>query len=74
MCTCEKHELNKLEIQYIKLFDTFKSGYNMTEGGQGIISQDAQLKNKISNQMKWDNILKINPNSLKIEKNLSEST
>ena len=68
LCTCEKHELNKLEIQYIKLFDTFKSGYNMTEGGQGIISQDAQLKNKISNQMKWDNILKINPNSLKIEK------
>ena len=40
----------------------------MTEGGQGIISQDAQLRNKISNQMKWDNILKINPNSLKIEK------
>lgn len=68
LCSCKNYELNELEIKYIKLFDTFKTGYNMTEGGQGVISKDAQLKNKISNQIKWDNIYKINPNSFEIEK------
>lgn len=68
LCECKEEELNRLEILYIKLFDTYKNGYNRTEGGAGVISKEAQLKNKISNQSKWDNILKINIDALKIEK------
>ena len=31
---CSEEELDKKEIQYIKEYDSFKNGYNMTEGGQ----------------------------------------
>ena len=31
---CSIKELNALEKKYIKEYDTFKNGYNMTEGGQ----------------------------------------
>lgn len=31
-------DLNKLEIDYIKLYDTYKTGYNSTEGGQNVYS------------------------------------
>lgn len=31
---CSIEELNALEKKYIKEYDTFKNGYNMTEGGQ----------------------------------------
>lgn len=68
LCECKKEELNRLEILYIKLFDTYKNGYNRTEGGAGVISKEAQLQNKITNQNKWDNILKINSKTMKIEK------
>ena len=68
LCECLPSELNELEIKYIKLFDTFKTGYNMTEGGQGIISKEAQLQNKISNQNRHPNVLKIDPNSLEVIK------
>jgi len=37
ICVCDNCELNDLEIQYIKEFNTFgENGYNMTVGGQGI--------------------------------------
>ena len=31
---CKEEELDDLEIKFIKEFDTFKNGYNSTEGGQ----------------------------------------
>ena len=45
---CEEKELDDLEIKYIKEFDTFKNGYNSTEGGQfwspNIHSEEIELK------------------------------
>lgn len=45
---CEEKELDDLEIKYIKEFDTFKNGYNSTEGGQywssNIHSEETELK------------------------------
>jgi len=45
---CEEKELDDLEIKYIKEFDTFKNGYNSTEGGQywspNIYSEETELK------------------------------
>lgn len=38
ICICEtEKELNEKEIFYIKEFDTFKNGYNMTLGGEGML-------------------------------------
>lgn len=61
-------KLDKKEVQLISLFNTTddRYGYNMTTGGSGIISSEAQLKNKISNQEKWPNVLKISPTTLEI--------
>lgn len=40
--------LNEKEMYYIKLFDSFKSGYNMNEGGAGNVGfempNDSRLK------------------------------
>jgi len=45
---CEENELDALEQKYIKQFDTFKNGYNSTEGGQNwssnIHSKETELK------------------------------
>lgn len=45
---CEEKKLDDLEIKYIKEFDTFKNGYNSTEGGQywspNIHSEETELK------------------------------
>jgi group I intron endonuclease len=35
ICKCKKEELSDLECKYIKEFNTFGSGYNMTSGGEG---------------------------------------
>lgn len=41
-------DLNKLEMYYIKLYDTFNNGYNLTEGGGGMLglvpNKDTRLK------------------------------
>lgn len=62
------NKLDENEVQLISLFNTTndKYGYNITTGGSGVISPEAQLKNKISNQEKWPNVLKISPATLKI--------
>lgn len=45
---CKEEELDDLEIKFIKEFDTFKNGYNSTEGGQfwnpSIHSKETELK------------------------------
>ena len=45
---CKEEELDNLEIKFIKEFDTFKNGYNSTEGGQfwspNIHSKETELK------------------------------
>lgn len=45
---CKEEELDDLEIKFIKEFDTFKNGYNSTEGGQfwspNIHSKEIELK------------------------------
>lgn len=47
---CDEKDLDDLEIYYIKKFDTFKNGYNSTEGGQfwspNIHSTEVELKRK----------------------------
>lgn len=32
---CQRKDLDKREIYWIKKFDSYKNGYNMTKGGQG---------------------------------------
>lgn len=45
---CKEEELDELEIKYIRKFDTFKNGYNSTEGGQfwspNVHSKEAEIK------------------------------
>ena len=45
---CKEEELDDLEIKFIKEFDTFKNGYNSTEGGQfwspNIHSEEIEIK------------------------------
>lgn len=62
---CEDAELDHFEKLYIKLFETFEGpeGYNLTEGGAGIISKEAQDRNRISNQNNWPDVLKIDLNN-----------
>lgn len=47
---CDEKDMDNLEIYYIKKFDTFKNGYNSTEGGQSwsqkIHSEETELKRK----------------------------
>ena len=40
VATCEENELSKKEIYYINVYNTFKSGYNATKGGEGKILYD----------------------------------
>ena len=67
---CQITELDFLERQYIALFKTTDSnyGYNICTGGSGVKSKESQIKNKISNQQNWPNVLKICPNTYKITK------
>ena len=47
---CKEEELDDLEIKFIKEFDTFKNGYNSTEGGQfwspNIHSEEIEMKRR----------------------------
>ena len=47
---CKEEELDNLEIKFIKEFDTFKNGYNSTEGGQfwspNIHSEEIEMKRR----------------------------
>ena len=47
---CKEEELDDLEIKFIKEFDTFKNGYNSTEGGQfwspNIHSEEIETKRR----------------------------
>ena len=60
--------LDKMEIQLISLFNTTddRYGYNIARGGSGVISPEAQLKNKLTNQSKWPKVLKIDPVTLDV--------
>lgn len=51
-------ELNQLEIKFIKEYDSFKSGYNMSIGGTGGLTyrKDTPLYNRIKHKLgKWKN-------------------
>lgn len=43
-------ELNRLEVHYIKLYDTFNNGYNLTKGGEGKVGYvpSKETRKKIS--------------------------
>lgn len=44
--------LNQKEIEYIKLFDSFNNGYNMTEGGDATYIRDEENIKKVSESLK----------------------
>ena len=51
-------ELNQLEIKFIKEYDSFKSGYNMSIGGTGGLTyrKDTPLYDRIKHKLgKWKN-------------------
>jgi|10_taG_2_1085330.scaffolds.fasta_scaffold120897_2 group I intron endonuclease len=51
-------EMNNAEIKYISEYDTFKNGYNMTEGGDGgtTYRKGDELYNRIKHKLgKWPN-------------------
>ena len=60
--------LDKEEKRYILLYNTLsdKHGYNICEGGAGVISKEAQDKNRTSNQNKWPDVLQIDPKTLEV--------
>ncbi len=53
ICECDESELNKLEIYYIRFYDTFNSiqGMNLNEGGNSSCLLD-ETKKKISKSLK----------------------
>lgn len=50
---CEKKDALNREQFYIKLFNTFKSGYNMNEGGYGLLHLSEESKLKLSRNNYW---------------------
>ena len=48
-----KDEALELESKYIKEFDTFNSGYNMNEGGVGLVYHTDESKQKMSENNYW---------------------
>lgn len=50
VCICKTEELSYLECKYIKVYNTFGSGYNMTSGGEGTRGYKAseETRKKIS--------------------------
>ena len=53
LCECNEDELNDLEIEYIKQYDTFENGYNETPGGSCYKMTD-EMKRKISEANKGE--------------------
>jgi group I intron endonuclease len=54
----DENELNQYEIHFIKKYDTYKTGYNMTEGGDGGITykKGNLLYEKVKDKLgKWKN-------------------
>lgn len=53
---CSKEELYEKEIYWIKKYDSFKNGYNETEGGEGVPGQKGENhpKTKLTNEDVWD--------------------
>lgn len=49
---CKEDELDITEQYYIKLFDTYKNGYNNDLGGCGIGKFSLEQRKKVSNRMK----------------------
>jgi len=50
--------LNKMEVRFIKKYDSFKNGYNMTEGGDGgfTYKKGTELYERIKHKLgKWEN-------------------
>ena len=47
-----KEELFAKEVFWIKEFNTFNCGYNLTEGGGGITNMSVEMRTKISNSKK----------------------
>lgn len=53
LCECEtRKELDEMEIHYIKKYDTFNNGYNLTIGGDDNPMNYQRYRDKISNAMK----------------------
>ena len=54
---CDELQLDNLEILYITVFNSFKNGYNSTEGGQGSSGKKVseETKEKIRNFQKQYN-------------------
>ena len=45
---CEAKDLDRLEIHYIKVYDSYKNGYNRTLGGQGYqVDEETYFKNRL---------------------------
>lgn len=60
LCTCDtEKELNEKEIFYIEKEGTFKNGYNMTKGGEGMLghkqSEASRLKASLSRKQHYKN-------------------
>jgi group I intron endonuclease len=51
-----KAELNELEIQYIKEYDSIENGYNMVDGGTGGYNEFAVSVNRLKKGKSWDEI------------------
>ena len=68
ICEISNQILNNTEIMLIALFQTDNdlSGYNLTKGGAGVISKEAQKRQKQSNQDRWPDVLKICPLTLRV--------
>ena len=49
LLTCEEKDLDKEEQKFIKLYGTYKQGYNLTWGGDCVPSKMPEIAKKISN-------------------------
>ena len=67
------NDLNLLESYYIRLYDSYKNGYNMTYGGEGVRGNvfNKDIKEKISKTLK--DYFKTNQNPFKGKKHTEET-
>lgn len=53
--SCKKQYLNRLEKMYIRIYDSFHNGYNLTKGGDGL-DDESQYRRALTNSLTTNRI------------------
>jgi hypothetical protein len=74
---CEESEMFYLEIEFIKQFDSYNTGYNSTFGGEGCLgykhSEETLIKTGIRTKLLWERAdYNFSKSKIKIKKEIEQ--